>query len=135
MPQIKFDYNGQTFEANVTEEFLKKPEENQQTILESQLLGKYDDKIRSTGDKGFLDYLALLERPAQALKVGLKESSAGADLFKALGHVDLTPKEGFFTGLGRGWMGEEEIRTQDFLPDDMNPILKGVLGFAGASIA
>ena len=131
MPQIKFDYNGQTFEANVTEEFLKKPEENQQTILESQLLGKYDDKIRSTGDKGFLDYLALLERPAQALKVGLKESSAGADLFKALGHVDLTPKEGFFTGLGRGWMGEEEIRTQDFLPDDMNPILKGVLGFAG----
>ena len=28
-------------------------------------------------------------------------------------------------------MGEEEIRTQDFLPEDMNPILKGVLGFAG----
>ena len=131
MPQIKFEYNGQTFEANVTDEFLTKPEENQQTILESQLLGKYDDKIRSTGDKGFLDYLALLERPAQALKVGLKESSAGADLFKSLGHVDLTPKEGFFTGLGRGWMGEEEIRTQDFLPEDMNPILKGVLGFAG----
>ena len=131
MPQIKFDYNGQTFEANVTEEFLKRPEENQQTILESQLIGKYDDKIRATGDKGFLDYLALLERPAQALKVGLKESEAGADLFKALGHVDLTPKEGFFTGLGRGWMGEEEIRTQDFLPEDMNPILKGVLGFAG----
>ena len=83
MPQIKFEYNGQTFEANVTDEFLTKPEENQQTILESQLLGKYDDKIRSTGDKGFLDYLALLERPAQALKVGLKESSAGADLFKS----------------------------------------------------
>ena len=131
MPQIKFDYNGQTFEANVTDEFLSRPEENQQTILESQLLGKYDEKIRSTGDKGFLDYLAMLERPAQALKVGFKESEAGADLFKALGHVDLTPKEGFFTGLGRGWMGEEEVRTQDFLPEDMNPILKGVLGFAG----
>ena len=29
-----------------------------------------------------------------------------------------------------GW-GEDEVRTQDFLPDDMDPLLKGVLGFAG----
>ena len=48
-----------------------------------------------------------------------------------MGGVDLTPEEGFLTGVKKGFMGEDEVRTQDFLPDDMNPILKGVLGFAG----
>jgi hypothetical protein len=31
----------------------------------------------------------------------------------------------------KGWMGEEDIRTQDFLPENMPGFLKGVVGFAG----
>ncbi len=28
-------------------------------------------------------------------------------------------------------MGEDEVRTQDFLPENLSPLAKGVLGFAG----
>ena len=132
MPTINFHYNGQAFSANVTDEFMQKPEENQVTLLKSDLLAKYGDaRHKEIKDKGFLDYLALLERPAQAIKVGLKESDIGGNLFRAAGGVDLTPEEGFLKGAYRGLMGEDEVRTQDFLPDNMNPVLKGVLGFAG----
>ena len=30
-----------------------------------------------------------------------------------------------------GWLGEDEVRTQDALPDNLSPFTKGVLGFAG----
>ena len=132
MPQVTFNFNGQQFSANVTDSFLQRPKDQQAAVLKGQLLSKYQDKIApNTGERGVMDYLAALEKPAQALKVGLKESALGGDLFRAAGGVDLTPEEGFWEGAKRGWSGEEEVRTQDFLPDDMNPVLKGVLGFAG----
>ena len=132
MPQVTFNFNGQQFSANVTDSFLQRPKDQQAAVLKGQLLSKYQDKIApNTGERGVMDYLAALEKPAQALKVGLKESALGGDLFRAAGGVDLTPEEGFWEGARRGWSGEEEVRTQDFLPDDMNPVLKGVLGFAG----
>ena len=132
MPTIQYKFGGQTFKSKVTNAFLQRPKDQQNSILKSQLMAKYEDRIAPhTGERGILDYLAALEKPAQALKVGLKESALGGDLFRAAGGVDLTPEEGFWEGASRGWSGEEEVRTQDFLPDDMNPILKGVLGFAG----
>ena len=133
MPKIKFDFNGQTFKADVADSFLKRDKSEQGRILKEQLISKYETRIPPKGsdEKGVLDYLAMIERPAQALKVGLKESDLGGNLFRRLGGVDLTPEEGFFTGASRGWLGEDEVRTQDFLPDDMDPLLKGILGFAG----
>jgi hypothetical protein len=133
MPKIKFDFAGQTFKADVADSFLQREKSEQARILKEQLVSKYETRIppRGSDDKGVLDYLALIERPAQALKVGLKESDLGGNVFRGLGGVDLTPEEGFWTGASRGWLGEDEVRTQDFLPDDMDPLLKGVLGFAG----
>ncbi len=133
MPKIEFKFSGQTFEADVADSFLQRDKSEQGRILKEQLIAKYETRIppRGSDEKGVLDYLAMIERPAQALKVGLKESELGGNVFRALGGVDLTPEEGFFTGIKRGWMGEDEVRTQDFLPDDMDPLLKGVLGFAG----
>ena len=133
MPKIKFDFAGQTFKADVADSFLQRDKSEQGRILKEQLVSKYETRIPPKGsdEKGVLDYLALIERPAQALKVGLKESELGGNLFRRLGGVDLTPEEGFLTGASRGWLGEDEVRTQDFLPDDMDPLLKGILGFAG----
>ena len=133
MPDIKFDFRGKEFTAQVPDSFLQRPKVEQQRLLLSNLKKKYDTKIpeRGTDEKGVLDYLALLERPSQALKVGVRESKLGGDIYSALGGVDLTPKEGFFEGFKAGWMGEDEVRTQDFLPDNLNPITKGILGFAG----
>jgi hypothetical protein len=133
MTKTKFDFAGQTFKADVADSFLQREKSEQARILKEQLVSKYETRIppRGSDDKGVLDYLALIERPAQALKVGLKESDLGGNVFRGLGGVDLTPEEGFWTGASRGWLGEDEVRTQDFLPDDMDPLLKGVLGFAG----
>ena len=133
MPTIEFDFSGQTFEVDVADTFLKRPEEEQRRLLKQNLIDKYETRKppRGTEEKGVLDYLALLERPAQALKVGLKESEVGGNVFRALGGVDLTPEEGFLTGLERGWMGEDEVRTQDFLPENLDPATKMILGFAG----
>ena len=133
MPKIKFDFAGQTFKADVADSFLQRDKSEQGRILKEQLISKYETRIPPKGsdEKGVLDYLAMIERPAQALKVGLKESDLGGNVFRRLGGVDLTPEEGFWTGASRGWMGEDEVRTQDFLPDDMDPLLKGILGFAG----
>ncbi len=130
--KIEFSYEGQKFNATVPDDFKDLPYETQQGRLFSALQkkhGRTDTPWKE--NKNVLDYLALIERPAQALKVGVKESWLGSKLHQALGGVDLTPNEGFFTGAGRGWMGNDEIRTQDYLPEDMNPFLKGVLGFAG----
>ena len=131
MPNIQFKYNGQDFKANVTSDFLELGEEEQRRRLESDIASEHGLRSKPTGEKGFLHTLGLLERPAQALKVGVKESLLGGGMFKALGQIDLTPQEGFLTGLKRGWLGQDEIRTQDFLPDDLPGWYRGVLGFAG----
>ena len=68
-----------------------------------------------------LSALELLERPSQALKVGIKESLDGDD-------------EGFASGFVKGLTGEEVVRTQDALPDDFikqHPIFSGIIGFTG----
>ena len=109
MHRIKFDFQGQTFKADVADSFLKRDSSEQARILKQNLIDKYETRKppRGTEEKGVLDYLALLERPAQALKVGLKESDIGGNVFRSLGGVDLTPEEGLLTGLERGWMGED----------------------------
>ena len=133
MPDIKFSFKGRDFNAQVPDTFLQRPKLEQQRLLLNNLQKKYDTKIpeRGSDEKGVLDYLALIERPSQALKVGLRESKLGGDIFSALGGVDLTPKEGLFQGMKSGWLGEDEVRTQDALPDNLSPFTKGVLGFAG----
>ena len=133
MPDIKFDFRGKEFTAQVPDTFLQRPKVEQQRLLLNNLKKKYDTKIpeRGTDEKGLLDYLALLERPSQALKVGARESKLGSEIYSALGGVDLTPNEGMFKGFKSGWTGEDEVRTQDVLPDNLSPFTKGVLGFAG----
>jgi hypothetical protein len=130
MPNIEFDYGGQTYEATVADAFLKLDEAEQARRLEGKLQAA-DVTKGTAGGKGFLHALSLIERPAQALKVGLKESIVGGELYRALGGVDTTPQEGFFTGAKRGWLGEEAVRTQDFLPEDLPGWYRGLLGFAG----
>ena len=132
MPRIQFDYRGQNFKVNVSDSFLKRDPTEQKKLLETKLIAQdRKSKLTPKDDKGFLDYLALLGRPRAAAVVGLKESALGSDIFKALGGVDLTPEEGLLEGMRKGWMGEEDIRTQDFLPENMPGFLKGVVGFAG----
>ena len=132
MPQIQFKYKGQNFKANVAESFLQRDQKEQRKILETKLIEKdRKTKLAPKDDKGFLDYLNLLGRPRAALMVGAKESKLGSDIYKAFGGVDLTPDEGFIEGARKGWMGEEDVRTQDFLPENMPGFLKGVVGFAG----
>ena len=132
MPKIQFDFGGQQYTTQVADSFLQQPEDKQRAILKRELVNQHSDRItRSDPEKGVMDYIGMLERPAHALWTGFKESEVGGNVHRTLGGVDLTPEEGFITGAKRGWMGEEEIRTQDYLPDDMDPLLKGVLGFAG----
>ena len=134
MPRtVSFSYKGNDFKLKVADAYDNLSSGEKKAHLARYIEDKYGDRRASSKkeDKGILDYLALLERPSQAIKVGLKESDLGGNVFRAMGGVDLTPEEGFFTGLKKGFMGEDEVRTQDFLPDDMNPVLKGVLGFAG----
>jgi hypothetical protein len=131
--EYKFSYQGKTLTAQVTDKFFNLSDDEKKSHLAAGLSKRFETKIpdRGSDDKGLLDYLALLERPSQAFKVGARESKLGSDIYKALGQVDLTPNEGFFEGFKAGWMGEDEVRTQDFLPEDMNPITKGILGFVG----
>ena len=127
MPSVRFDYEGQTYNANVTDEFLTLPEDEQRKRLEVSLK---PEKAPAKGG-GFMGMLAKIERPAQALKVGLKETELGGDIHQALGGIDTTPNEGFLTGAKRGLMGEEEIRTQDFLDPSLPGWYRGIVGFAG----
>ena len=133
MAEYKFSYQGKTLTAQVTDKFFNLSDDEKKSYLAAGLSKRFETKIpdRGSDDKGLLDYLALLERPSQAFKVGARESKLGSDIYKALGQVDLTPNEGFFEGFKAGWMGEDEVRTQDFLPENMNPITKGILGFVG----
>ena len=128
MPSVRFNYEGRTYNANVTDEFLSLPEEEQRKRLEVSIKPKEEAPAKGGG---FMGALAKLERPAQALKVGLKESHLGGDIYKALGGIDTTPKEGFGTGFKRGLFGEEEIRTQDFLDPSLPGWYRGIMGFAG----
>ena len=127
MPSVRFDYEGQTYNANVTDEFLSLPAEEQKKRLEVSLK---PEKAPAKGG-GFMGLLAKIERPAQALKVGLKETELGGDIHQALGGIDTTPNEGFGTGFKRGLLGEEEIRTQDFLDPSLPGWYRGIVGFAG----
>ena len=128
MPSVRFNYEGQTYNANVTDDFLSLPEEEQRKRLEVSIKPKEEAPAKGGG---FMGALAKLERPAQALKVGIKESHLGGDIYKALGGIDTTPNEGFLTGAKRGLMGEEEIRTQDFLDPSLPGWYRGIVGFAG----
>jgi hypothetical protein len=68
-----------------------------------------------------LSGLELLERPSQGLKVGIKEA------------LD-DDEEGFGTGFMRGFTGEEEVRTQDYIDPEFvkeHPIISGSAGVAG----
>jgi len=68
-----------------------------------------------------LGTLEMLERPAHALRVGVKEAFDDDE-------------EGFFEGMRQGWMGEDEARMQELLPDEFredHPVLSGIVGFAG----
>ncbi len=135
MPSFEYEDNtGTKRTATVSEFFLNLNPEEQKRRLNAALQEKYGTEEKPSipiGEKGLFDWLSLLERPSQAIKVGLKESALGANLFRDLGGIDMTPQEGLLVGMKRGWLGDDEVRTQDFLPDDMDPILKGVLGFAG----
>ena len=128
MPSIQFDYQGQTYDADVTDNFLRLPEEEQRKRLQAGLPSTVGEAEKGGG---FLGLLAKLERPAQALKVGLKETKLGGDIYEALGGIDTTPNEGFLTGAKRGFFGEEEIRTQDFLDPNLPGWYRGIVGFAG----
>jgi len=93
------------------------------------LTGGYSFGKKEEEEKGFLpatgsavlNVLELLERPSQALKVGIKESLDGDE-------------DGFGSGFVKGLTGEEVVRTQDALPDDFvkqHPIFSGIIGFTG----
>jgi len=132
LPNISFEFNGKKFKAEVEDGFTDLPLETQQKRLYSSLNTKYGLKEKpSKENKNILDYITLIERPIQAAKVGLKETAIGSLVNEALGGVDLTPREGLLTGIKRGWMGTDEVRTQDYLPEDMNPYLKMGIGFVG----
>ncbi|MHC4709349.1 MAG: hypothetical protein ACYTA3_02745 [Planctomycetota bacterium] len=76
--------------------------------------------LPATGS-AILSGLELLERPSQGLKVGIKEA------------LD-DDEEGFGTGFMRGFTGEEEVRTQDYIDPEFvkeHPIISGIAGFAG----
>ena len=88
-----------------------------------------DNFSRKKKKKGFwpttggyvLKSLEMLERPSQALKVGIKET------------LDEDP-EGFLEGARRGWMGEDAVRMQDFMDPEFvkqHPFWAGVGGFIG----
>ncbi len=119
---INYNYNGERKKRSVPDIWKEWTREQRIQFL--------NDAEKSEAERGFwartgsktLDTLALLERPAQGLKVGLREMGVGG--------YDPTP-EGFAAGFGKGFKGEDEVRTQEFLPATWNPIVKGILGFVG----
>ena len=78
-----------------------------------------DEKGPGLGSK-VLWGISLLERPAQAYKVGIREASD-------------SDEDGFLAGAKAGWLGEEEVRGQDVLFDreyaKKHPIQAGIGGF------
>jgi len=119
---INYKYNGEPKKRNVPSDWKEWDRDQRIQFL--------NDAEKAESERGFwartgsktLDALALLERPAQGLKVGLRETGIGG--------YDPTP-QGFAAGFGKGFYGEDEVRTQEFLPATWNPIVKGILGFVG----
>ena len=106
MPSFEYEDNAGTKRtATVSEFFLNLKPEEQKRRLNAALHKKYGTEEKPSvpfGEKGLFDWLTLLERPSQAIKVGLKESALGANLFRDLGGIDMTPQEGLLVGMKRG---------------------------------
>jgi len=69
MTEINFEYAGQTFKAEVPEDFKNLPMETQRQRLYKALYSKHgrQDKPTKQQEKYSLTYLSLIERPAQAI--------------------------------------------------------------------
>lgn len=80
-----------------------------------------------------LDTLSYLDRPRNALTVGLR------DMVRAQteGRIEGAPVDSsgvFLQGAERGFFGEDTFTTKNLLPEEVqqeNPFLSGVVGFAG----
>ena len=128
MPSVRFNYEGQTYNANVTDDFLSLPEEEQRKRLEVSIKPKEEAPAKGGG---FMGVLSKLETPRRMTLGGLKETAIGGDIYKAIGGIDTTPKEGFITGAKRGLFSEENIRTQDFMDPSLPGWYRGLWGFVG----
>ena len=92
MPTVTFRSDGKKFKAHVAEGFFDLTKAEQESMLYERVQPKSQfakDLEKGPKDKGFLHTLGLLERPAQALKVGIKEAFDRDD-------------EGFLAGAKRG---------------------------------
>ena len=118
----KYKWDGELKKRQVPESFKQWDEVQQIQFLTDAEKAEEERGFWGRTGSATLDALALLERPAQGLKVGLREMGVGG--------YDPTP-EGFAAGFGKGFKGEDEVRTQEFLPATWNPIVKGILGFVG----
>ena len=127
MASVRFDYEGQTYNANVTDDFLSLPEDEQRKRLELSIKPK---EAPAKGG-GFMGALSKLETPRRMVLGGLKETALGGDIYEAIGGIDTTPKEGFLTGAKRGLFSEENIRTQDFMDPSLPGWYRGLWGFVG----
>ena len=125
MSSVSFTYAGKRKKIKVPESFWALSEAEKSDFLDGVMRQK--DRPKPSGGTGsaLLDTLSLLERPAQALKVGIRETGIGG--------YDPTP-EGFLAGLGKGWRGEDTVRTQEFMSKHFrteHPWLAGIGGFVG----
>lgn len=76
-------------------------------------------RVAKKSGNALLDTIKNLDRPAQALRVGVKHAYQGGNPFE---------------GAKKGALLEEEASTQELLPEQFrkdNPITSGVAGFAG----
>ena len=125
MSSVSFTYAGKRKKIKVPESFWALSEAEKADFLDGVMQQK--DRPKPSGGTGsaLLDTLSLLERPAQALKVGIRETGIGG--------YDPTP-EGFLAGMGKGWRGEDTVRTQEFMSKHFrteHPWLAGIGGFVG----
>ena len=124
MPYAEFTYQGRKHRLKVPEDFNDLTNAEMKSYLLAMV--REDKSVRSRGTgSAILDTLSLLERPAQALKVGIRETGIGG--------YDPTP-EGFWAGMGKGWRGEDTVRTQEFMSKHFrteHPWLAGIGGFVG----
>ena len=124
MPYAEFTYQGRKHKLKVPEDFKDLTDAERKAHLLSMVREDKPERSHKTGS-AILDTLALLERPAQALKVGLRETGIGG--------YDPTP-EGFLAGMKKGFFGEDQVRTQEFMSEEFreeHPWLAGIGGFVG----
>ena len=93
MAYASFNYGGQRKRIQVPASFWELSDKKQAEYLKDIMAR--EEAPKGTGGTGsaLLDTLSLLERPAQALKVGIRETGIGG--------YDPTP-EGFLAGMGKG---------------------------------